>query len=93
MMMMKMVRHIAPYCTLITHFMQFTDTAIIVGVVVAGVAVIAIAVVMVIIAIYFIKKSSYQRPGGVLVTSWIDSQLTDPFAKDSSMPRFSGSIL
>ena len=90
--MMKMVRHIAPYCTLITHFIQFTATAIIAGVVVAGVAVIAIAVAMVIIAIYFIKKS-YQRPRSVLATSWIDSQLTDPFAKDSSMPRFSGSIL
>ena len=60
-----------------------------------GVAVIAVAVVMVITAIYFIKKSSKQ-PTGILATTWMDSQLdTDPFAlgKDSSIPRFSGSIL
>lgn len=59
-----------------------------------GVAAVGIAVVMVIIAIYFIKKSS--KPKGIVANSWIDSQLgSDPFApaKESSMPRFSGSIL
>ncbi len=80
---------------IILHLIHFTATATIAGAVVGGVAVIGVAVIMVIIAVYFIKKSS-QRPTGILATTWTDSQLdNDQFTvgRDSSMPRFSGSIL
>lgn len=82
------------YSIVLLYSHTFVATATIAGAVVGGVAAVGIAVVMVIIAIYFIKKSS--KPKGIVANSWIDSQLgSDPFApaKESSMPRFSGSIL
>ena len=70
----------------------FTDTGIIAGSVVGGFAVVGIAVVMVIIAIYFVVHSSKSRQ--IVRPSWMDDT-NDPFAhaKQSSIPRFSGSVL
>ena len=71
----------------------FTDAGIIAGSVVGGFAVVGIAVVMVIIAVYFIVQSS--RSKQIARSSWTDTELHDPFAfaKESSLPRFSGSVL